>query len=106
MTKQATPSKEIIIGLVAASIPFFALAYKFGFKKTAAIFIIIIVTFLFAKIAIYLFGRRSNLTKSAAIAMQGNLIFLFFLPKTLKQQISELKHNEKTPSNTTTHQDD
>lgn len=90
--------RSIIIGLVAASLPFVALAYKFGIKKAIAIFLVVVVTILSAKLAIYLFTRKSKLAKGTAIALQGNLIFLYFIPKSLKEQMRELEENEQKSS--------
>jgi len=95
-----------MIGIVAALLPFIALAYKFGLKKTVVVFVVVVFTFISANFAIYLFEKRSKLAKGAAIAMQGNLLFLLFIPKPLKEQMRKLVEKEKLSSDNTTNQDE
>jgi hypothetical protein len=89
---------QVVIGVIAASVPFVALGFKFGAAKGFLILLLFVSALLAAKLTIYLFTRRSKLLKGAAIALEGNLVFLFFLPKHLKQQLKTLKEREDLTS--------
>ena len=79
---------------MAASLPFIAFGYKFGLLKSLLIFTVVLVAVLLAKLAIYLFTRRSKVAKGAANLLQNNLIFLLFMPRQIKAKMQELKDKE------------
>jgi hypothetical protein len=89
---------HVIIGVVAASLPFIALGFKFGAAKGFITLLLFVTALLLAKLTIYLFTRRGKLLKGAAIALEGNLVFLFFLPKHIKQQLKTLREREDLTS--------
>lgn len=87
--------RHILIGVVSTSVPFVALGVKFGALKGLLIFFVFVAFLLAARLTIYLFTRRSNLAKGTAIAIHGNLIFILFLPKHLKQKVNKLEEYER-----------
>lgn len=89
---------HVVIGVIAASLPFIALGTKFGAENGLLIFIVFVSCLLVAKLVIYLFTRRSKLARGTAIAMHGNLIFLLFLPGHLREEINKLEESEKPRS--------
>ena len=86
--------KYVLVGIVATSIPFIALGFKFGAEGAVLIFVVTVGILLFGKFLIYLFMRRSKLAKGTAIAMNWYMVFLLFLPKHLREEMGRLKESE------------
>ena len=88
-------NKHVLIGVVAASLPFIALGIKFGALKGLLIFGLVVARILIARFTVYLFTRSSKVASGGAVAMQWNLLFLLFLPKHLREEMQKLEEREK-----------
>jgi hypothetical protein len=81
-----------ILGVIVIVLAFALMWYAMGFLFTLFLSLWLISVRL---LLLYLLGKDSRLAKTAAVLLMPNAIFLFFLPRRIKDQMQELKSREK-----------
>ncbi|OGB24465.1 MAG: hypothetical protein A3I66_10670 [Burkholderiales bacterium RIFCSPLOWO2_02_FULL_57_36] len=90
--------RDTVIGLVVMAIPLAALTYKLGVWISIFVFFGIVFSYLFARLALFMFAKRNPGAKGFAILICPELVFMFFLPRQLKLELAELKEKARSSS--------
>lgn len=94
MNDELMRKKEIWVGAI-----FFAVGSYFFISLSVLEYFLTLVAYFIAKLAISLFCKTGWYFKLAGIILNGSLIFMFFLPKEIKNGLAILKSKENQLQN-------
>ena len=86
---------DFYIGVAVIIATLVGITFFFDFVFAFKCVLLFVATWLYGLLVIYLWGRQSVLAKLVAVILLSNVLFLLFLPNSLKEQLNLLKKAEQ-----------